>query len=123
MQLSELVKPHVGSIVSDILIGTQSISIVLNAGTVIYAQDQQSCCEKRYFSVEKDELQRHIGSKLLRIEERGFVSQEETESECCTDKQFLDITTSLGTLTVTCYNEHSGYYGGFYLRWWKGEIN
>jgi len=122
MSIEQLLGQHQGQYITDILVGPQSVSVLLAGGTVLYGEDVQSCCESRYFDYQRDEIRPHFGARLLRIEERGFTSEPRPDGEACTDKQFLDIVTSTGVLTLTCYNQHSGYYGGFYLRWWKGSL-
>lgn len=81
----------------------------------------QSCCEDwGYFSTD-DDIKKFEGANLLGID---IVDNEFTKQEI--DKRFeygldgggivfIDIKTSKGTLTLSVYNSHNGYYGHDYV--------
>ena len=75
----------------------------------------QSCCESRYMHTD-DDLPYFVGSKLMDAELRasGDVVEEE-HGWMYKESEFLIITTSLGQFTIVNYNEHNGYYGGFWI--------
>ncbi len=72
----------------------------------------QSCCEKRYMTVD-DDLLSYVGATIVDVtEEAGPSTNEDGEPH---DTGFLRINTDAGTITVTTHVEHNGYYGGFAL--------
>lgn len=83
-------------------------------GTRMAIQDLgRSCCEGRWMHTD-DDLSEHVGSKLLDAEIReGPTVMEHGEPKECS---FLWITTSAGRFVVNTYNEHNGYYGGFWIQ-------
>ena len=61
-----------------------------------------------------DDLSHYIGAKLIGLELRdGPIEDNEygDPKEC----QFLLIRTDRGDVTIANYNEHNGYYGGFWI--------
>lgn len=75
--------------------------------------DGQSCCERRYMHTD-DKLEDFVGTRLLGAEVRdGGVEDDEWGD--VKESQFLIISTSIGEFTVVNYNEHNGYYGGFWI--------
>lgn len=94
-------------IINDVLIFKFDDDTVLNIKDV-----GQSCCESRYMNCD-DDLDFYIGSTLLTVELGD--SSEEDKDYGYTEIQFLKIGTSKGTFTVANYNEHNGYYGGFWI--------
>ena len=75
--------------------------------------DGQSCCESRYMRTD-DDLSAYIGAALISAEVREGPNIEDTYGEH--EVQFLLVTTSKGTFTMSSHNEHNGYYGGFLIR-------
>lgn len=75
--------------------------------------DGQSCCEHRYMVCEED-LSHYIGATYYgwSVVDGPTVDGESEEVKEC---QFLNVNTSLGEFQVANYNEHNGYYGGFYI--------
>lgn len=74
--------------------------------------DGQSCCESRWMHTD-DKLEDFIDSTLINIEVREGSNWEDDGDY--TESQFLIVTTSLGAFTMVNYNEHNGYYGGFWM--------
>ena len=83
--------------------------------------DRQSCCERRYMHTD-DDLPYYVGSKLVGVELRDGPDAEDDWGDV-KESQFLVVTTDQGSFTIVNYNEHNGYYGGFYLiaRWLEDE--
>lgn len=76
--------------------------------------DGQSCCESRWMHTD-DDLPYFSGTTLLNVELKdGPV--EEGEYGDAKESQFLVVTTSKGSFTMVNYNNHNGYYGGFYVK-------
>lgn len=103
-------------IINNVLIFKFADDTVLNIKDV-----GQSCCESRYMNCD-DDLDFYIGSTLLTVELGSTLltvelgdSSEEDKDYGYTEIQFLKIGTSKGTFTVANYNEHNGYYGGFWI--------
>ena len=74
----------------------------------------QSCCESRWMHTD-DDLPYFSGSTLLNIEVKGGPTEKEGWGGA-KESQFLVVTTSKGSFTMVNYNNHNGYYGGFYLK-------
>lgn len=72
----------------------------------------QSCCERRYMNCD-DDLASFTGATLVSGTLKPGPSNvgKYDEQDC----EFLEIETSKGTFTVANYNEHNGYYGGFWI--------
>lgn len=89
--------------------------ISFSDGAHVYAWDDlQQCCEERYMAT-GDDLTAFIGADLINLEIRsgsGIVADNDWK---WADTQFLLVTTSKGVFTITNYNAHNGYYGGFNL--------
>ena len=82
---------------------------------LVLIDNGQSCCEDwGYFSSE-DDLENFIGAELLKVNlvnselRVGLVKQKTdyVEEDSC---MFVNVETSIGTLQLTVYNEHNGYY-------------
>ena len=87
------------------------INFIDKSGIVIY-DGGRSCCESRWMHTD-DELTSFVGSILLGAEVR---EGPEVESDWeYKESQFLIVKTSLGEFTIVNYNQHNGYYGGFWL--------
>ncbi len=71
----------------------------------------QCCCESRYVRTD-DEVQDFVGAEVTGAEIRDIAEGDSTDGDCH-DVQFLLLKTSKGDLTLSCHNEHNGYYGGF----------
>lgn len=77
--------------------------------------DGQSCCESRYMNCD-DDLDYFSGAVLLDAEIRDVEENvEEDEWGGVLESQFLIVKTDKGEFTVTNYNSHNGYYGGFWI--------
>ena len=103
----------VGKQIKDLSLHDDRLHIYFEDGTGIQIYDDgQSCCEDRWMHTD-DELADFAGSTFLGAELRDGP----TESGDCEEKesQFLLINTSAGTFTMVNYNEHNGYYGGFWM--------
>jgi hypothetical protein len=77
------------------------------------ADEGQSCCEERYLTSD-DDLNYHVGAKLLtaEVKEGPEVELEYDVHETA----FLHVTTTNGTFVIETHNIHNGYYGGFLIR-------
>ena len=84
-----------------------------NKTTLTFTDEGQSCCEHRYMSTD-DDLKYYFGAELLGAEIREGGSKDSEYGECL-DSEFLVVQTSKGDFTIVNYNEHNGYYGGFWV--------
>lgn len=104
-------KECVGKKITALCLLDDVLHFVMDDGTRMSMADRgQSCCETRYMMTD-DNLQDFVGATLLKAEVRDApdIQDEHEEHEV----QFLLITTSVGTFTMTTHNIHNGYYGGF----------
>lgn len=99
--------------ITALVLEDNELKITFKDGTKIALFDGgQSCCENRYMNTD-DTLTDYVGAKL-----QGVEVAPGPELPCEYDlkeSQFLKVETSKGTFTVVNYNEHNGYYGGFYI--------
>lgn len=113
----EVVKKAIGKKIAAIVLDKDSnqlrITFADDTRLVMWDNGQQ-CCESRYMHTD-DDLPYFIGSEF-----RGAAlhpgPSEQGEYDDSKDSEFLIISTSLGQFTVVNYNEHNGYYGGFWIR-------
>lgn len=85
-----------------------------NGGSLLIADEGQSCCEQRYMTCD-DNLALE-GGRLQSIDlEAGGDSTDGGYGDAH-EQQFLKIRTSEGDLTAVTHNEHNGYYGGFSIK-------
>lgn len=94
------------------LVDDSVLRLVFEDGTGLEFSDEgQSCCERRYMSVDGDDLAEFIGASYV---EAFIKDAPEIEDEWGVHEvQFLEVSTSKGSITVSNHNEHNGYYGGF----------
>lgn len=104
----------VGKVISHLVLKGDDLIFTFEDGERMkLSDDGQSCCELRYMRTD-DDLSYFIGSKLQGSEVVDAPDiQDGGESH---EVQFLHITTSKGTFTMSSHNEHNGYYGGFSIR-------
>jgi hypothetical protein len=110
-----LLKGRVGKIITGVYLDAEENRLVFSFkdGLSICLFDAgQSCCEARWMHTD-DELSDFAGSTFLGAEVRDGPETEVTGE--VKESQFLIVKTSLGEFTVVNYNEHNGYYGGFWL--------
>ncbi len=84
-----------------------------DGSSIVVWDDAQHCCETRFMTCDDDPASL-VGGRLLAIEVKNGPSVEE-EYDDCHDQQFLEVTTSVGFITIANHNKHNGYYGGFGL--------
>lgn len=98
-------------LIDSISLSNDVITLKLEGGQLKITDEGQSCCESRYLTTD-DDLSVKPGERLHAIEltscDEGKLDYDEFH-----DIQFLEIRTSLQTLTFSSHNEHNGYYGGF----------
>lgn len=113
---SEYVKPQIGKEIEKVSIDAESNKLILEfkeGEKIAIYDDGQSCCESRYMNSD-DDLSYFSNSTLLDVDlKEGEEVEEDYEVK---ESQFLEIKTSKGVFTVANYNEHNGYYGGFWLK-------
>ena len=80
---------------------------------IMFYDDGQSCCEERWMATD-DNLDDFTGATFIDADLRDGPT-ELAEWGDPKESQFLLINTSLGTFTMVNYNEHNGYYGGFWV--------
>lgn len=106
-------KSAVGKKIASLDVEDNKLKIVFEDGSGIQIYDDgQSCCERRYMNCD-DNLEGFVGAEFIeaRIAD-GDTTREDYETK---ESQFLIVKTSLGEFTVANYNEHNGYYGGFWM--------
>lgn len=85
---------------------------------IYFVDSGQSCCEHRYMECQ-DDLTKYSGEvftdALLR-DGPTVTGEWGDELEC----QFLEIRTDKDSFSVSNYNSHNGYYGGFWITVHKG---
>ncbi len=107
---TQFLSSHVGKIIEDVFIKDNYLVFKFTDGTSARLYDNaQSCCERRYMTVDGDDLSYWNGSSLIKAE----ISEGPTVGD--TDTEFLNIYTNRGVFVVVNHNEHNGYYGGFLL--------
>jgi len=122
--INELFGSHGGDVLQA-AIGKQIVSLALGEDDALHFvfqdgtkiklwDDGQSCCELRYMTTD-DDLSKFIAAPLLDIEVADGPTTPDKYGEPH-ETQFLKITTGLGVFTMVTHNEHSGYYGGFYIK-------
>lgn len=87
-------------------------------GISIGIEDHQSCCENAGYLVSHDDIESFVGASLIEI--KIVDSALNTEMWNDEDKfyqgepsnvMFVNLETNKGTLQITAYNDHNGYYG------------
>ncbi len=82
----------------------------------------QSCCEKRYMSLDgDDDLSYFVGAKLTGIDIKEVSDAVVPEEWSFHEVQFLEIQTSKGVITVSSHNLNDGNYSGFSIMVFRGE--
>jgi hypothetical protein len=109
----ELIAQFVGKIIAGVQILSDSILDVSFAdGTKLsFTDNGQSCCEKRYMSMDGDDPSEYIGATFNGATLRDTEYLDDTYD--VHEVAWLAIHTTKGDLTVSNHNEHNGYYGGF----------
>lgn len=91
---------------------TESLVIKFDDDTLLrLTDDGQSCCESRYMSADGEDLSYYVGAQFLGWQIKDYSYEEEKYS--VHEIEFLEISTSKGSFTISSHNEHNGYYGGF----------
>ena len=104
----------IGKKIASLEIDDNELKIRFEDGTGIFLVDSgQSCCEARYMNCD-DDLSAFIGATLMGGEVKDGPDEEDQYGQA-KECQFLVITTNRGPFTVANYNEHNGYYGGFWI--------
>ena len=110
----EAIKETIGKAISSLAINDDKLMIGLEGGTtLVLFDDGQSCCEYRYMHTD-DPLGDFVGSQFRGAEVRDGPTEADEWGES-KESQFLIVHTSSGDFTVVNYNEHNGYYGGFWI--------
>lgn len=84
----------------------------LDGTGIVFRDDAQSCCERRYMRTD-DNLSDLHGKNFSGAEVKDGPSEEDPDSYECHDVQFLELRAEDRTVTISSHNEHNGYYGGF----------
>ena len=111
---TQLQQDAVGKTISNVVLKDDVLTFTFEDGSKLkFYDDGQNCCENRYFSCDGDDLSEFIGSKYI----EAFVKDApDIEDLLCGDVHevcFLEVRTTVGSITVSAHNEHSGYYSGF----------
>lgn len=112
MAAIELVTEHNRSYYAD---GENAVKIRFANGEGVRIDLAARCCEQLSFDTD-DDLGALSGQKLSSVSlDEAHCASEDLESETARDISFLRIHTTDGAVAViSCHNEHSGYYEGFY---------
>jgi hypothetical protein len=109
---AKVVKAALGKTISVVRLGEDdALHFEFEDGSKMKLDDQgKSCCETRYMRTD-DNLGEFAGSVLTNIELKDAPDIDDGGE--VHEVQFLVVTTSKGTFTLSSHNEHNGYYGGF----------
>lgn len=113
----DILRESVGKEIKGLSVSDDALKLSFDTHTLRIYDDGQSCCEYRYMRCD-DDLDGFVGATFMGADQRDMQSKVGKYDES-KDQQALLVNTSLGTFTVMNYNEHNGYYGGFFLRWTK----
>lgn len=105
-------KQFLGQKITEAGHGPNGLRLVIDGSMIDIYDSQQSCCEKRYMTVEPGEVESIVGAEFLGVEVRGLG---EGEGGDVHEIAFLVVHTNQGDLVIANHNEHNGYYGGFTL--------
>jgi hypothetical protein len=109
----ETIQSALGKEISDLSVRDNALHFKFADGTGMRVYDGgQSCCESRYMVCD-DDLNYHVGAKLAKLELRSVDGPKDEYGEH--EIQFLDVTTDRGVVQCANHNEHTGYYGGFWI--------
>lgn len=94
----------------------EGLKLTCANGWVITLNDEgQSCCESRYITCD-DDVGSLVGGVFYGVRKcvtgREWEDDEDDDDEVH-DVVFIDVVTSVGSITLCTHNEHNGYYGGF----------
>lgn len=114
------VKAHVGKKIADLYLdpefnhGDGGLIFTFDDGSRMAIYDKgRSCCEARYMDTD-DDLLEYVGAIFQGVDMRdGSVT--ESKYGDVDETAFLEVVTSAGRFTVNTYNQHNGYYGGFWI--------
>jgi hypothetical protein len=84
----------------------------------VAVDNRQCCCESWGYMASEDDLEKFIGSTLLRIESVDSALNPKTDpGEICNGTAyFVNFYTSKGMFQLAVYDSHNGYYGhSFYM--------
>ena len=106
----------IGQTITDIKLNDNTLELTFEGTKIGIFDDGQSCCENRYMDTD-DNLSEFVGAKLLDLEKKYAGTQDDDDDGWgdVTEIQFLDVKTDKGTFQMKNYNEHNGYYGGFWI--------
>ena len=116
IDLHDIWRVHSGYNIQSAELQAHTVRLSFEGGHLVVLQDVADyCCERRYA---------HSDDDFRELEGRPLVSVDlkdgpDTEGPYAGYKEcaFLEITAGsagdMRTVTVACYNEHNGYYGGF----------
>jgi hypothetical protein len=109
----KVVRASLGKTISTVRLGEDdALHFEFEDGSRMQLADHgQSCCESRYMRTD-DNLDEFAGSVLTNIELKDAPDVSDDLGDVH-EVQFLVVTTSKGTFTLSSHNDHNGYYGGF----------
>lgn len=103
----------------------QVIVIKLEDGRILSIKDdEQLCCEDRYFTYDHDDYEHLVNGYLLSVLSRDcgeaetdaqgvFIPDDDDADFDTHEVNCIEIRTNTGFATIFMHNEHNGYYGGF----------
>jgi len=110
----EKLKASIGKKIKKVWLGNNRLNFLFNDDTSFYIfDDGQTCCEHRYMHTD-DDLDYYKNTKLIDIEIADV--QQKEDDYTIVESQFMKVKTGKGVFTVVNYNEHNGYYGGFWIK-------
>lgn len=95
----------------------EGLKLTCANGWVIVLNDEgQSCCESRYITCD-DDVGSLVGGVFYGVRKstarREWVANDKEYHGEVHEVVFIDVVTSVGSITLCTHNEHNGYYGGF----------
>ena len=91
-----------------------ALKVVFTDGTeLLLFDDGRSCCESRWLHTD-DDLSSLAGGVLREVRVDPGPTEEDAYGDP-KESEFLVLRTDRATVTVVAYNEHNGYYSGFWL--------
>ena len=115
-EAAKAIETSKGKEITSISLDDENIRIEFKDSPALNLWDSgQSCCENRYLTKDdQPDFSSFVGATFNGIEiKEGEGSQEEEYSE--KDHLLIHLLTSKGAVLFSAWNEHNGYYGGFWI--------
>jgi hypothetical protein len=121
-ETAEAVQGVLAKTIAGMAVVDNELRIDFTDGTRLSLWDSgQSCCEMRWMESQTDNLAQFAGAQIISVEVREVGNDAPAPKENAEyghdvlDSQFLWIVTTKGVAVFANYNDHNGYYGGFWI--------